>query len=136
MTDLITWGPSLLTGVPLIDSDHRKLVDMLNRLNAAMSAGKSKEVLADLLNELVGYTVKHFAHEEQLMAKHKYADAAPHIAEHKKLVADVLAFKVKLTGGTAMISIELMKFLRNWLTAHIMQTDQKLGKTLIAAGVV
>ena len=103
-------------------------------MNAAVSAGKSKEVLADLLNELVGYTVKHFGHEEQLMAKHKYADTAQHVAEHKKLVADVLAFKVKLEGGTAMISIELMKFLRNWLTAHIMQTDQKLGKALIAAG--
>jgi hemerythrin-like metal-binding protein len=69
------------------------------------------------------------------MARHSYADSAAHIAEHKKLVADVVAFTQKLDSGKATISIELLRFLRGWLTTHIMHTDQQLGKALSAAGV-
>jgi len=135
MTALIIWSADLMTGVTIIDDDHKKLVGMLNRLNEAMSAGKSKDVLAGILDELVQYTVKHFGHEEALMATHHYAGAAVHISEHKKLVGDVLAFKDKLAHGKAMISIELLKFLRDWLTTHILQTDKRFGQALSAAGV-
>jgi hemerythrin-like metal-binding protein len=108
---------------------------MLNRLNDAMSLGKSKEIMGTLLNELVDYTVKHFGNEEKLMAQYSYAESTAHLAQHKKLIADVVAFKEKLVSGKAMISIELMKFLRDWLNTHIMQTDMKLGQALIKAGV-
>ena len=135
MADLITWEHTFFTGVSIIDDDHKKLVNMLNKLNDAMRQGKSKEIQASLLNDLVQYTVKHFANEEQLMEQHKYADSSHHIAQHKKLVADVLAFKEKFDTGTAMISVDLMKFLRDWLATHIMKTDMKLGSALVAAGV-
>jgi hemerythrin len=39
--------------VCIIDSDHRKLVEILNRLNTAMSSGSSKEILGGLLDELI-----------------------------------------------------------------------------------
>ncbi len=135
--DLITWGPELLTGIAIIDGDHKALVKILNRLNHAMAEGKSKPILAEILNELVQYTVKHFGHEEQLMEQHQYGKEAAlaHKAEHRKLVDDVLAFKEKLDRGQAMISIELMKFLRGWLTMHILHTDKDLGKALSSAGV-
>ena len=38
MASLIEWNANLLTGVRVIDEDHKKLVDMLNRLNDAMTA--------------------------------------------------------------------------------------------------
>lgn len=135
MSDLIQWGPGLYTGIGIIDDDHKKLVDMLNRLNGAMAAGKGKEILASLLNDLVQYTVKHFGHEEHLMAQHKYVESPRHIAERKKLVAEVVAFKEKLETGKAMISVELLKFLRDWLGTHIMHSDKKLGEALAVAGV-
>ncbi len=134
MKELIVWGPGLETGIVVIDQDHRKLVGMLNRLNAAMAEGHAKDVLAQLLNELVQYTVVHFQHEEQLMAKHQYAGTAGHASEHRKLVATVSDFKNKLALGQAMISIELMKFLRGWLTDHIMGADKRLAQALLAAG--
>ena len=134
MASLIEWNANLLTGVRVIDEDHKKLVDMLNRLNDAMTARKGKEMLAPLLVELVKYTAEHFGREESLMAKHKYADSAAHFAAHKKLIDDVAEFQKKLDAGQAMISVALLKFLRDWLSTHIMQTDKKLGKALVAAG--
>lgn len=133
MATLITWGPGLATGVDIIDRDHRKLVDMLNRLHAAMSEGHAKEVLGGLLDDLVSYTVQHFAHEEQMMKQIGYKAAAAHINEHKKLIAEVTEFKRKLGSGQAMISLELMRSLKAWLSNHIMASDQALAKEILAA---
>jgi hemerythrin-like metal-binding protein len=132
---LISWGPALAVGVQEIDDQHKKLIDLVNQLNDAMHAGQGKEALGKVLAELVRYTVYHFGTEEKLMAKYNYEMSAPHKAEHKKLVEDVGAFKAKFDGGNAMISTEIMNFLRDWLSKHIMQTDKKFGQALNKAGV-
>jgi hemerythrin len=38
---LITWGSTLEVGVSAIDTQHKKLVDMVNALNDAMTQGKA-----------------------------------------------------------------------------------------------
>jgi hemerythrin len=132
---LITWGPALAVGVKEIDDQHKKLIDLVNQLNDAMHAGQGKDKLGPVLAELVRYTVYHFGTEERLMAQHSYEFSAGHKAEHKKLVEDVGTFKAKFDAGNAMISTEIMNFLRDWLSKHIMQTDKKFGQALNKAGV-
>ena len=39
---LITWGPRLETGLAIIDSQHKRLVDIINQLNDALEAGREK----------------------------------------------------------------------------------------------
>ena len=132
---LLTWGPALAVGVKEIDDQHKKLIDLVNQLNDAMHAGKGKEALGAVLGELVRYTVYHFGNEERLMAQHKYEFSVEHKAQHKKLIEDVNAFKSKYDSGNAMISAEIMNFLRDWLGKHIMQTDKKFALALNRAGV-
>ena len=132
---LINWSPALSVGVKDIDDQHKKLVDYVNELNDAMHAGKGKDALGKVLSDLVSYTVSHFAMEERLMGQHHYENSAPHKAEHAKLVKDVSEFKKKFEAGNAMISVEIMNFLRDWLANHIMKTDKKLGQALNAAGM-
>ena len=57
-----------------------------------------------------------------------------HLAEHKKLVAEVSAFKKKFDSGQAAISVELMGFLRDWLLNHILKVDKHLAQHLVSAG--
>jgi hemerythrin-like metal-binding protein len=118
-----------------IDDQHKKLIELVNQLNDAMHAGKGREALGVVLGELVKYTVYHFGTEERLMAQHHYELSAPHKAEHKKLIDDVGAFKAKFDGGNAMISAEIMNFLRDWLSKHILQTDKKFAQALNKAGI-
>lgn len=132
---LIVWGPMLNVGVKEIDDQHRKLVDLVNQLNDAMAAGKGRNTLAPVLDELVRYTQYHFGTEERLMAKHPGSQSAAHKGEHQKFIADVSAFKKKFDSGNAMISTEIMIFLRDWLSKHILQTDKKFAQALNAAGV-
>jgi hemerythrin-like metal-binding protein len=122
-------------GVNEIDNQHKKLIDLINQLNDAMHAGKGAEILGKVLSELVNYTVYHFNYEESLMAQHHYDDTPAHKLEHKKFIETVGAFKQKFDSGNAVISVEIMNFLRDWLTNHIMKTDKKLGQGLVKAGV-
>ena len=132
---LITWGPMLAVGVKEIDDQHQKLIALINQLNDAMSSGKGKEALQSILNELVRYTQYHFSTEERLMAQHKYEFSATHKAEHVKFIADVSAFKGKFDSGNAMISSEIMNFLRDWLANHILKEDKEYGPWLNQHGV-
>ena len=132
---LITWSNMLSTGIGEQDTQHKKLIDMINQLNDAMQAGKGSEVLGKVLSELVNYTVFHFGYEEKLMSEHGYTDTPAHKAEHVKFVQTVGDFKKKFDAGNAVISVEIMNFLRDWLTSHIMKTDKKLGQELVKKGV-
>jgi hemerythrin-like metal-binding protein len=125
----------LSTGVAEQDTQHKKLIDLINQLNDAMQAGHSADVLGKVLTELVNYTVLHFSYEEKLMAQHKYEDTPAHKAEHAKFVATAGDLKKKFDAGNAVISVEIMNFLRDWLTNHIMKTDKKLGQALNKLGV-
>jgi hemerythrin-like metal-binding protein len=131
---LMTWGPMLQIGYGDIDAQHKRLVELVNELDDAMRAGKGRDVVGHVLTELVNYTVFHFSFEEKLMDQYGIASSAAHKAEHKKLVADVGAFKTKFDAGSAAVTTELMSFLRNWLSAHILKTDKALAKDLLAKG--
>jgi hemerythrin len=130
---LITWGPKLSVGHQQIDDQHKKLVELVNKLNDAMLAGHGRDAIGPTLTELVKYTQYHFATEERLMKLHGYEHSAEHKAEHARLLHDVGDFKTRFDAGNAMLSIELLRFLRNWLSGHIAGSDTKLAQCLLAA---
>ncbi len=131
---LISWGPSLELGIALIDEQHQRLIFLLNRLNDAMLAGHSKEVVHDVLEQLIDYTQYHFSTEEQLMKLNHYQAEDSHCLEHQRFIDDVQAFQRQCTAGQERISIDIMMFLRDWLARHILHTDKKLADTLQASG--
>ena len=132
---LLAWSNMFSVGVTEIDNQHKKLVDMANRLNDAMKAGHGKDAIGKILNELVSYTASHFAYEERLMDQHKYPMSPQHKQEHKDLVKTVLDFKAKFEKGDAALTAEVMTFLRDWLSKHIMSSDKSFGKDLNSKGV-
>jgi hypothetical protein len=48
----ISWGQSLSVGVSQFDDQHKKLIDLINRLHEAMKTGNSKDALGDFLQSL------------------------------------------------------------------------------------
>ena len=128
--DLITWSSQLSVGVIEIDTQHKRLIDIINRLNDAMHSGKESEALGKVLTELVEYTVYHFNTEEHLMLQRNYVDSPTHKLEHKRFIETITGFKKKFDAGDVKISTDIMNFLRDWLTSHILKTDKKFAHTL------
>jgi methyl-accepting chemotaxis protein/hemerythrin len=132
---LIRWTKDLSVGVESIDEQHKILVDMINELHAAMKMNRSKETLLEIFDRLRDYTVNHFGHEEKLFQKHGYPEVQEHLAAHKQFVAKVLEWEAAIKSGRATVSMEIMRFLKQWLTGHIMGLDKRYGPFLVQNGV-
>jgi hemerythrin len=132
---LLTWSPMFSVGVTEIDEQHKKLIEIANRLNDQMSSGKGREVLDRIFNELISYTQSHFATEEKLMATNGYSASDKHKAKHKGLVTAVVELKKKHDAGQDVLTSQVMAFLRDWLTKHILNTDKALGRELNQKGI-
>lgn len=132
---LFQWSPNLSVNIAEIDTQHKKLVDLINLLHDSMKEGKGKEVMGKILGDLADYTVYHFSTEEKLFEKYAYPEYARHKKEHEDLTKQVLDIKTKFTAGQTVLTMEVMNFLKNWLNNHIMQVDKKYSAFLNAKGV-
>jgi hemerythrin len=133
---LITWNPAFSVKVKQFDDQHIRLVDMINELYDAMKAGNGSETVAKILGQLVDYTVTHFTDEEQRLSQYAYPDLEAHKSEHEKLVRQVLDLQQKFEAGQAILTINVMMFLKDWLMKHIQGDDKKYGDYLNDRGVM
>ena len=132
---LIDWKDSLSVKIMDIDKQHRELFRIINELHEAMKTGKAKTVLNDILNRLIGYTKSHFKMEERLFILHKYPDTEAHLTQHENFVKKVSEFKEKFDNGSTSMSIEIIRFLSEWVENHIATVDQKYSEYLNSKGV-
>jgi methyl-accepting chemotaxis protein len=133
--DLMSWNNNLSVNIKQIDDQHIKLVGLINELHKAMKLKRSNSTMGSILDRLADYTVTHFATEEKLFAKYGYPEEKAHVELHRKLVAQVVDIQKKFKSGDAMISMELMSFLKDWLVKHIQGTDKKYSSFLRGHGV-
>lgn len=135
MDNSFQWSDNYSVKVDAMDTQHKKLFEIIRELYTAMRSGHGKDVAGDVLRRLIDYTVRHFAEEEKLMEKHGYPLLVQHKAEHKALTDKVVAFKKDFDAGTVGITADLMRFLQEWLTNHIQTVDKKYGDFLNSHGV-
>ncbi|MFZ5439388.1 MAG: bacteriohemerythrin [Myxococcota bacterium] len=132
---LMDWDDKLSVGVKQIDDEHKHLIKLVNELHDAIRANHGKEVLGKVLDGLIAYTGSHFGHEEAEMKRTAYPQAQAHFAEHAALVKKVLAIQEQYKAGkAAVLGMETLAFLRDWLVKHIKGTDQALGAYLKVHG--
>jgi hemerythrin-like metal-binding protein len=131
------WDNKFNTGVDVVDEQHRKLVDLINRLGSISGHLTSTKDLGDILTELANYTVYHFNTEEDLMKKYE-VDAAHqdiHFKAHKHFTDQVMVAAKILMGSTDVnnqLVAPLLKYLTNWLVQHILGSDTRMGKEILA----
>jgi len=133
--EIMPWKEEYAVGIKQIDEQHKRLVRLLNDLHQAMAEGKGRGVMAGILAQLIDYTKGHFATEERLMQGYSFSGYAGHKSEHDQLTKTVLNFQQDLNSGKAVMSIEVLDFLKNWLRNHILGTDQKYGPFLKSKGL-
>jgi hemerythrin len=134
-TKLVTWSDRYSVGIPRIDSEHQKLISLVNDLYSAMLEGRGKSVADQILHGMADYTLSHFVNEERLMRLHAYPGFEAHKAEHEKLTKQVKHLQEEARGGKTVVSMEVMRFLQHWLVDHIVGVDKQYSAHLRAAGV-
>jgi hemerythrin len=132
---LLTWEDKYKVGVAEFDEQHKKLIDLINKLYEAMKSGHGKEILKDILNESIEYAKYHFQNEEKYFTKYGYPNTSEHIEEHNSFRKSVLDLKKRSDEGKTVVTSELMLFLKQWLISHIQVTDKKYGPYLNEKGL-
>jgi hemerythrin len=132
---LMEWSKELELGIAEIDRQHRWLVNATNKLHDELSKGNpSPELVSELLSGLADYTVNHFVTEELLFERFGYPQAEAHHKEHSHFVDAVKEWKQKQAAGLPL-GEEILNFLREWLTYHILKTDRAYVPFLKSHGV-
>lgn len=127
---LISWSSKYSVGVKALDGQHTVLFDILNSLHDAMMKGQAQKVTGELLSKLVKYTREHFASEEAMLTSTRYPELAQHRVRHRELIKQVEEYVARHARGEAALNLQLLNFLRDWLTNHIEKEDQRYGPWL------
>ncbi len=132
---LIEWKNVFSVGVPSIDDQHRKLVEMINNLYDEFYKGITDEFLSGLIKELEKYTVYHFSYEEKFMKLYNYESLKEHKGEHDQFIEKIQVYKTIVSKDNKTAVIDFATFLKNWLLKHIMGTDKKYSKLFLERGM-
>ncbi len=132
---IFAWKPEYSVSVSVLDAQHKKLFALAQNLHDAMIAGKGRDVLAQSLNDLIEYTKTHFAEEEALLAGHDYPELPQHKQQHLQLIAKITEFQIEFAAGNALITVEVMDFIQNWIKMHILQSDYRYSDFFNRLGV-
>jgi hemerythrin len=129
------WSDAFVLGIDSIDSQHRWLVDATNRLyDEIETRNPDREVLKEILEGLVDYTVNHFIVEEDLFNRLGYPEEKGHCARHNEFARHALELLLKFEKGES-VSDEMLGFLQKWLVNHILKDDKAYVPFLKEKGV-
>jgi len=119
---LISWDDRLVMGLPEIDRQHHKLINLINQLDEQTKAGKGKDAIGERYFDQFGY-----------------ADAEEHKQEHAALAEKVGNFAAELNSAdesrVQAVLAELINFLSIWWKYHILDTDMKYARLFREKGV-
>jgi len=111
----------LMTGIDVIDNQHKVLFDLIKDLTHALKVGVNRKVLDSLLGVVRDYAFNHFQVEEDLLAEHK--NFKDHCLEHYKLIKQLNTFILDFRNDREPSFPSVSSFLDNWLILHIEQHD-------------
>ena len=123
--NLFEWKDNYSVDIKSIDDDHQGLFKLINQLFEAMSHGKAKDILSETLSKLIDYTKTHFRREEMYFSTTNYPDYQEHKLQHELFVEKIVNLKIQFDNGDQQISVELIKFLSEWLVNHIIISDKR-----------
>lgn len=127
------WDDKLSTRHAGMASDHRKMVDLINRLGESMAEGRGKFARCAIFDEIIRHTRLHFDMEDRLMAAHRYPAAEEHRSEHAALLRKLLKHKQGVEEGGEEFSATLLHFLDFWWTHHILTMDEAMAEFITAS---
>lgn len=125
------FSENLITGNELIDSQHRELIDRINKLLESCEDSNAKLVAVKTLDYLADYTDFHFNAEEQLQREIDYPGFSKHKAQHddfKKTIAELDEMLQEEEGPSDAFVEKVEKNVIQWFYTHIEGFDRSVAE--------
>lgn len=131
----LEWREQLSVGNGAIDSDHKKLIGLINSVELALNE-KNWDILSGAIEQLSQYGMEHFAREEKIAQAAGYGKFIHLRQEHVLLSKELTRAKRELEGmhgeWSEAVIRNFTKFLRRWLIDHVIKEDMLLRPVLQA----
>jgi len=133
----ITWDEKFSINIDEIDAQHKQLFNLINRLNEAMAMGEAQQVLIRALDKLVAYIYYQFDAEENFMRQNHYPERLflDHQLKHQAFVKKIAKKQLQCATEPKKISVDLLHFLIDWFTDHILNVDKQMALTLVGQSI-
>ena len=133
--EIFPWNPNFETGIAIIDSQHRVLVDLLNTLIGHLAYQADAPTISEVFAQLRHYSEEHFTTEEGIWREHLGEDAwvTGHRHEHDEFISRLAELKLE-EGQFSFDEIieDVVGFLSRWLALHIIDADKRLTRAVVA----
>lgn len=121
-----------LTEVELIDSEHKRLFEIIAEANELIHAEllhDKYDAILDIIEQLKDYTEFHFHDEEVYMESINYPDLSIQKKTHAAFIEKLNAINLDDLDENQQDYLEnLIQFLLSWLSVHILQMDKRIGE--------
>jgi len=124
------WKTAYTVGIEEIDNQHKSLFEIGSKvydLALLKDEYDHYDEIIKILDELKAYTKYHFSFEEKMMEESTDIDSTnKHKLEHKLFIEKLE--KVNITAidqAQNKAILEILQFTLDWITNHILHTDQK-----------
>jgi hemerythrin-like metal-binding protein len=117
----IAWEPSMETGAPLLDAQHRALVERANALLATIEAGRERSQVERAMRDFGDYSVRHFSEEEDCRLKGVCPALHWNGAARAELIKIVANFReaYERKGASPELAADLSCELSGWVARYI-----------------
>jgi hemerythrin len=127
-----SWSNDLLTGVQIIDSQHREFFARVDGLIAQCMVVGDAAAYPQAFEFLRTYVDEHFGTEEELMHRYDYAQTPFHEGQHHWFKTELgrIHDEVLEGGLSASVRTRFSYLLVDWFRGHIRGVDLKLAAFL------
>ncbi len=121
---------SMMTGITIIDLQHKAIITTFNNLADAIEKGQGADVVGKILAFLRYYIEWHFECEEECADKYRCPIAPKNKEAHKKFTNMVYQLEEQYhqSGPSQELALRIHNELANWFVNHIKRIDTQIGE--------
>lgn len=121
------WTEVMSVGLKELDDDHKQIIKAINELEANAGNESRSQVVRQCLLGLRRYAEFHFAREEKVLGVCNFPGLEVQQSEHRDFIDQIRSVSERFDDDPestcAFVNEELLTFLRDWLTHHILIED-------------
>ena len=124
------WKEEYNLNIEEIDRQHKKLMEIGRRAYdiAVIDDGYDRyDEIITILDELLEYTKYHFEYEENMLKQYNYEHIHNQEEEHAFYVYKIneVASREDIDDNQRKVVLEIIDFLSEWISKHIMVADRE-----------
>jgi hemerythrin len=121
----IIWNDDFSVGVEELDRQHKQIIDIINSLVDTPRIILKYKNVSSVLMELTNYVSDHFLLEESLLQENGYPNLLEHSKKHTVYSDKIAGFIQDSLDNKNEVPHELIEFLTDWWTMHILHEDMQ-----------